>query len=148
MKILILGKPRAGKTTMATSLSEKLDLVRISPEIWLEDLFKRIKEREENEDPEEEAPEGGEEEKQPEEEGGEGSGEENGEEAEIEYQKDENGEFVLDEEGNKIPVPKPEVIEEPKEPEEPKRAKKDEWLTDLEYEVRNTMRDGKALDLD
>lgn len=39
-------------------------------------------------------------------------------------------------------------MEEPKEPEEPKRAKKDEWLTDLEYEVRNTMRSGKALDMD
>ena len=40
------------------------------------------------------------------------------------------------------------VEEEPKEPEEPKRAKKDEWLTELEYEVRNTMRSGKALDMD
>ena len=54
LKILILGKPRAGKTTQAMAMAEKLDLVRISPDIWLEDLFKRIKEREENEEPEEE----------------------------------------------------------------------------------------------
>ena len=33
----------------------------------------------------------------------------------------------------------------PKEPELPKRAKEDEWLTELEYQVRNMMRDGSAL---
>ena len=54
LKILLLGKPRSGKTTMAMSMAEKLDLVRISPDIWLEDLFARIKEKEENEEPEEE----------------------------------------------------------------------------------------------
>ena len=48
MKILVLGKPRSGKTTLAKAISEKLDLVNISPEIWLDDLFKRIKEREED----------------------------------------------------------------------------------------------------
>lgn len=53
MKILILGNPRSGKTTMAVSLATKLDLVRISADLWLEELFKRIKEREENEEPEE-----------------------------------------------------------------------------------------------
>ena len=57
LKILLLGKPRSGKTTMAMSMAEKLDLVRISPDIWLEDLFARIKEKEENEEPEEEVPE-------------------------------------------------------------------------------------------
>ena len=46
MKILVLGKPRSGKTTLAKAISEKLDLVNISPEIWLDDLFTRIKERE------------------------------------------------------------------------------------------------------
>ena len=143
MKVLILGKPRSGKTTMAMSMAEKLDLVRISPDIWLEDLFARIKEKEENEEPEEEEGAG---EEPPAEEAAEG---EEGEEKEIEYQKDEEGNDILDENGEKIPVPKAEPVpEEPKEPEEPKRAKKDEWLTDLEYEVRNTMRDGKALDLD
>ena len=35
-----------------------------------------------------------------------------------------------------------------KEPELPKRDKKDMWLTDLEYDVRNDMRDGKALTID
>ena len=48
LKILILGKPRSGKTTLAKSLAQKLDLVRISPEIWLDELFVRIKDREEN----------------------------------------------------------------------------------------------------
>ena len=148
LKILLLGKPRSGKTTMAISMAEKLDLVRISPDIWLEDLFARIKEKEENEEPEEEEqpPENAEEEEPAEGEGPEGGAE--GEE-EIQYQKDADGNDILDENGEKIPVPKPEpVAEEPKEPEEPKRAKRDEWLTDLEYEVRNTMRAGKALNLD
>ena len=48
MKVLILGKPRSGKTTLAKALAQKLDLVRISPDVWLEDLFARIKDREEN----------------------------------------------------------------------------------------------------
>ena len=48
MRILIIGKPRTGKSTLAKQLSEKLDLVRIAPEIWLDDLFARIKDREEN----------------------------------------------------------------------------------------------------
>jgi len=62
MKILILGKPRSGKTTLAKSLSEKLDLVRVSADLWLEDLFARIKDREEN-PPEEDEEEPAEEEK-------------------------------------------------------------------------------------
>ena len=56
-KILIIGKPRCGKTTLAKALAERLDIVRISPDIWLLDLFARIKDREENppeEDEEEE----------------------------------------------------------------------------------------------
>lgn len=48
IKVLILGKPRSGKTTLAKALAQRLDLVRVSPEVWLEDLFARIKEREEN----------------------------------------------------------------------------------------------------
>ena len=56
MKVLLLGKPRSGKTTLAKYPCEKLDLVRISPEIWIEDLFARIKDREDN-PPEEEEPE-------------------------------------------------------------------------------------------
>ena len=60
MKIIILGKPRSGRTTLATALAEKLDLLRISPDVWLDDLFARIKDREENppeEDEEEEVAE-------------------------------------------------------------------------------------------
>ena len=54
MKVLLLGKPRSGKTTLAKALCAKLDLVRISPDIWIEDLFVRIKDREENPPEEEE----------------------------------------------------------------------------------------------
>ena len=54
MKVLVLGKPRSGKTTLAKAISDKLDLVRISPDLWIEDLFKRIKDREENPPEEEE----------------------------------------------------------------------------------------------
>ena len=132
IKLLILGKPRSGKTTLAKALTEKLDLVRISPEVWLEDLFARIKEREEN-PPEEE-----EEEEQP---------EEAQEEAPEENEEGEEAkEPELDENGN--PIEKPLGEEAPKEPEPPKRDKKDMWLTDLEYEVRNTMREGKAISID
>ena len=38
--------------------------------------------------------------------------------------------------------------QEPEEPEVPKRDKKDMWLTDLEYEVRNALRAGKALTIE
>lgn len=48
IKVLILGKPRSGKTTLAKALSEKLDLVRISPDLWLETIFAKVKEIEEN----------------------------------------------------------------------------------------------------
>jgi hypothetical protein len=40
---------------------------------------------------------------------------------------------------------KPPVEELIKEPEVPKRDKKDMWLSDLEYEIRNKLRDGKCL---
>ena len=48
IKVLILGKPRSGKTTLAKAMAEKLDLVRISPEIWLDVLFAKVKDLEEN----------------------------------------------------------------------------------------------------
>ena len=57
MKVLILGKPRSGKTTLAKALQEKLDLVRISADVWLEEPFARIKDREENPHESDEEPE-------------------------------------------------------------------------------------------
>ena len=130
MKVIILGKPRAGKTTLAKALAEKLDLVRISPDVWLDELFARIKEREENppEEEEEEEEEVKEEEAKP-------------------VEEEEEKEPELDADGNPI-VPEPVEVEEPKEPEAPKREKKDMWLTDLEYDVRNILLEGKKLGLD
>lgn len=61
MAILILGKPRSGKTTLANNLCKRLDLVRVSVDQWIDGLFKKIKDREENppeeEEEEEEEPE-------------------------------------------------------------------------------------------
>jgi len=48
MRVLVIGKPRAGKTTLAKSLEERLDLVRIAPDVWIQDLFKRIQDRIDN----------------------------------------------------------------------------------------------------
>ena len=130
IKVLILGKPRSGKTTLAKALAEHLDLVRISPDVWLDDLFARIKDREENPpEEEEEEEEAAEEEKQEEE------------------AKDEDEEPELDEDGNPIPKPPKVEVAAPAEPELPKRDKKDMWLTDLEYEVRNTLLAGQAISL-
>lgn len=132
MKVILLGKPRCGKTTIAKALAEKLDLVRISPDVWLDDLFFRIKDREEN-PPEEEEEEAEEEAKEEEPEA-------------VEEEEGEEKEPELDEEGNPIVKPVVEAEEPaPKEPEVPKRDKKDMWLTDLEYEVRNKLREGKCL---
>ena len=144
MRILIIGKPRSGKTTLAKQLAQKLDLVRIAPEIWLDDLFARIKDREEN------PPEGDEEESGAEDPEGNGSqgaaGEEganksqgsnpanDGEEAKEGGDGDGEGDVEGAEEVKKAPEP-------------PKRAKKDRWLTDLEYEVRNKLLAGEKLDL-
>lgn len=137
MRVLLLGKPRSGKTTLAKSLAQKLDLVRISPDVWIEDLFARIKDREENPPEEDEEEEAAEEEEQPPAEA----------EAEAVEGEGEAEEPKLDEDGNPIPV-EPKEPEAPKEPEVPKRDKKDLWLSDLEYEVRNTMRGGKTLSID
>ena len=48
MRVLVVGKPRSGKTTLAKSLEERLDLVRIAPEIWIQNLFKKIQDRIDN----------------------------------------------------------------------------------------------------
>lgn len=55
MRVLIIGKPRAGKTTLAKQIEKRLNLVRISTDQWINNLFKKIKDREEN--PPEEEPE-------------------------------------------------------------------------------------------
>ena len=48
MRILILGKPRIGKTSVSTLLSavDKLDLVHINVENWVKNLVKKVKEYE------------------------------------------------------------------------------------------------------
>ena len=48
MKILIIGKPRSGKSKLAHAISKTLDLVRISADAWIEDFLFRIKDRIEN----------------------------------------------------------------------------------------------------
>jgi hypothetical protein len=55
LKILLVGMPRSGKTTLAKELERRLNVVRISPDCWIEALFAKIKDREEN--PPEEEPE-------------------------------------------------------------------------------------------
>jgi len=51
--VLILGKPRSGKTTLAKLLADKLKLVHVNVENWLEKLQKGIVEHAEDEpDPE------------------------------------------------------------------------------------------------
>ena len=141
MKVLVIGKPRSGKTTLAKELEKRLDLVRIAPDIWLQDLFKRILEKEEKrangditEDEEEEQAEGQEEEA--------AAGEES---AKEEENKEEGQEEGKEGEGEAAAEGEEEVK---KEPEPPKRDKKDMWLTELEYEVMNKFRAGGSLTLD
>ena len=43
LRILILGKPRSGKTTLAACLSTKLDLVHINVDNWINALLAKIK---------------------------------------------------------------------------------------------------------
>ena len=45
LKVLIIGKPRSGKSTLARNLSQSLDLVRISVDTWVTDFFARIQKR-------------------------------------------------------------------------------------------------------
>jgi adenylate kinase family enzyme len=53
LKILVIGKPRSGKTTLARNLSKTLNLVHINVENWINDLLARIKAYEPPEDLEE-----------------------------------------------------------------------------------------------
>ena len=134
MKILVLGKPRSGKTTLATAVAEKLDLVRVSADLWLEDLMKRCAKAEAEYEPPSEHP-----------------SQAPAEESEFEWSEDEEGNPKKDENGEKIP--KKDEAGEPikkikapvEEDDEPKREPQDEWMTELEYCVRNKMRAGEAL---
>jgi hypothetical protein len=57
MRVLILAKPRSGKTTLAKQLQSRLNLVRVAADAWIDNLFKKIKDREENPPEEEPLPE-------------------------------------------------------------------------------------------
>jgi hypothetical protein len=57
MRIVIVAKPRSGKTTLAKQLETRLNVVRVAADQWIENLFKKIKDREENPPDEEPVPE-------------------------------------------------------------------------------------------
>lgn len=42
-KIIVIGKPRSGKTTLAKNLAQKLDLVHVNVENWILALLDKIK---------------------------------------------------------------------------------------------------------
>jgi predicted kinase len=44
LRLLVIGKPRSGKTKLSRNLATRLDLVHISVENWLANLQKKIKE--------------------------------------------------------------------------------------------------------
>lgn len=53
MRVLIIGKPRSGKTLLSKNLAVKLDLVHINIDNWLAALLQKIKTYEPPEDLEE-----------------------------------------------------------------------------------------------
>jgi len=53
-RIIIIGKPRAGRTTLTNKLCADLDLVRVAVEVWIEKTLAKIKDRTENPPEEEE----------------------------------------------------------------------------------------------
>ena len=53
LRLLVIGKPRSGKTKLSKNLAAKLDLVHISIDNWLAALQKKIKEYQPPEDLEE-----------------------------------------------------------------------------------------------
>jgi hypothetical protein len=50
-QILLIGKPRAGKTSLAKSLSVSLDLIHVSVEIWVNTLLVKLAKIKEGEAP-------------------------------------------------------------------------------------------------
>lgn len=56
MRIVIVAKPRSGKTTLAKQLEARINVVRIAADQWIDNLFKKIKDREENPPEEEPVP--------------------------------------------------------------------------------------------
>ena len=53
MRLLVVGKPRSGKTNLAKNLAQRLDLVHINVDNWLAALLAKIKAYEPPEDVEE-----------------------------------------------------------------------------------------------
>jgi predicted GTPase len=43
LRILVIGKPRSGKTTLCANLAKKLDLVHINIDNWINALITKIK---------------------------------------------------------------------------------------------------------
>lgn len=43
LKILVIGKPRSGKTTLSKQLAQRLDLVNVEMSIWIAALLEKIK---------------------------------------------------------------------------------------------------------
>jgi len=48
IKLLILAKPRSGKTTLAKQLEQRLNLVRVAADAWITKMFEKVKYYEEN----------------------------------------------------------------------------------------------------
>lgn len=57
IRCLLIGRPRCGKTTLAKQLERRLNLVRVAADAWIDNLMKKIKDREENPPEEAEQPE-------------------------------------------------------------------------------------------
>jgi hypothetical protein len=146
MRVLVVGMPRSGKSTLAKQLATRLDLVRIAPEVWIDDLLARIKDREEN------PPEDDLEDSKIDDEEGNGSrppsagsqkapSQLGSQPGSPKSQKDGEGDGDGDRPGSSASAAakEPEVVIVP-------RAKVDRWLSDLEYDVRNLLREGKALE--
>jgi predicted GTPase len=43
MRVLVIGKPRSGKSTIARNISKKLDLIHINVDNWIAAVYEKIK---------------------------------------------------------------------------------------------------------